>query len=83
MADKAIVTIYSRPGCHLCDEAIQALYESGCTERCALHEVNIEDDPELEAKYGHDIPVILIDGVEAFRHHVSAKDFRERLKRRD
>jgi len=75
------VIIYSRPGCHLCDEAKAAIQNSGCTDRSTLEEINIESDPELLRKYKYDIPVILIDGVEAFRHRVDIDQFKIRVIR--
>jgi len=75
------VIIYSRPGCHLCDEAKAAIQNSGCTDRFTLEEINIESDPELLRKYKYDIPVILIDGVEAFRHRVDIDQFKIRVIR--
>jgi len=76
---KAHVIIYSRPGCHLCDEAKAAIMSAGCSDRFTLEEVNIESDDELLRKYKHDIPVIAIDGVETFIHRVDSKEFRTRI----
>lgn len=73
---KRHVIIYSRPGCHLCDEAKAAIQNSGCTDRFTLEEINIESDHELLRKYKYDIPVIMIDGVEAFRHRVNVDEFK-------
>ena len=72
---KLHVIIYSRPGCHLCDEAKTAILSAGCNDQFTLEEVNIESDEELLRKYKHDIPVIAIDGVETFMHRVDPKDF--------
>ena len=69
------VRIYSRPGCHLCDEAKSAILNSGCSDHFTLEEVNIESDEELLRKYKYDIPVVMIDGVEAFRHRVHIDEF--------
>ena len=69
------VIIYSRPGCHLCDEAKAAIQNSGFSERFTLEEINIESDGELLRKYKYDIPVVMIDGVEAFRHRVNVDEF--------
>ena len=60
------VIIYSRPGCHLCDEAKAVIKNAGCSDQFTLEEINIESDNELLRKYKYDIPVITIDGVEAF-----------------
>lgn len=76
---KAHVIVYSRPGCHLCDEAKAAIENSGCSDRYTLEEVNIESDNELLRKYKYDIPVITIDGEEAFRHRVNPNEFRSRV----
>jgi glutaredoxin len=73
---KAHVIIYSRPGCHLCDEAKAVMQNAGCSASFTLEEINIESDKELLRKYQYDIPVVLIDGVEAFRHRVTANDFK-------
>jgi len=78
---KAHVIVYSRPGCHLCDEAKAAIEKSNCADRYTLEEVNIESDNELLRKYQYDIPVITIDGEEAFRHRVDSDEFKMRLSR--
>ena len=71
---KRHVIIYSRPGCHLCDEAKAVIQNAGCSEHFTLEEINIESDDELLRKYKYDIPVVMIDGVEAFRHRVDVKN---------
>lgn len=76
---KAHVIVYSRPGCHLCDEAKAAIEKSNCSDHFTLEEVNIESDDELLRKYKYDIPVITIDGEEAFRHRVDPGEFKIRV----
>ena len=78
---KPHVIVYSRPGCHLCDEAKHAIQTAGCHDLFTLEEINIESDNELLTKYKYDIPVIAIDGVESFIHRVDAKEFRTRITR--
>ncbi len=78
---KPHVIIYSRPGCHLCDEAKVAIMNAGCSDQFTLEEVNIESDEELLRKYKYDIPVIAIDGAETFIHRVDAKEFKTQIKR--
>lgn len=77
---KTHVIIYSRPGCHLCDEAKAAIQNAGCSESFSLEEVNIESDEALLAKYRYDIPVVTIDGVEAFRHRLDPAAFRHKVQ---
>jgi glutaredoxin len=72
---KRHVIIYSRPGCHLCDEAKATIQRAGCNDLFTLEEVNIESDDELLRKYKYDIPVIAINGVETFMHRVNPRDF--------
>lgn len=76
---KAHVMLYSRPGCHLCDEAKQAIESAQCMDEYTLEEIDIESDVELLRRYRFDIPVVTINGQEAFRHTVTADEFRRRL----
>ena len=78
---KPQVIVYSRPGCHLCDEAKAAILSAGCSDQFELEEINIESDEELLRKYKYDIPVITIDGVESFIHRVDSSEFATRIKR--
>ena len=78
---KPHVIVYSRPGCHLCDEAKAAILSAGCNDWFTFEEVNIESDEELLRKYQYDIPVIAIDGVESFIHRVNPEEFKTRIKR--
>ncbi|HYK19649.1 MAG TPA: glutaredoxin family protein [Pyrinomonadaceae bacterium] len=80
---KVHVIIYSRPGCHLCDEAKAEILSAGCGDQIVLEEINIESDERLLSRYRYDIPVITIDGVETFIHRVDAKEFRTRITRFD
>ena len=78
---KTQVTLYSKPGCHLCDEMKAEIARANCSDLYDLHEVNIESDAELFARYRYDIPVLLIDEIKMFRHRLSAADFRDCLNR--
>ena len=78
---KPRVIVYSRPGCHLCDDARTAILSAGCSDQFVLEEINIESDEELLRKYQYDIPVITIDGEEVFRHRVDPHEFKIRVSR--
>jgi glutaredoxin len=56
------VTLYSRPGCHLCDDAREVVTRvcDDLGERWV--EVDIESDPDLEDRFGEEIPVTFVDG---------------------
>lgn len=53
--------------------------EASCAGEYTLDEVNIENNPELLARYKDDIPVITFNGVEAFRHKVTSAEFKRRV----
>jgi glutaredoxin len=80
-ARKAQVILYTRPGCHLCEEAKRAMLAAGCEGQYTLREIDIDSDPALARRYGWDIPVVLIEGVETFRHRLTASDFERELRR--
>jgi glutaredoxin len=74
------VTIYSRPGCHLCEEAktqiVPLLKEFGAR----LTEINIDEDPALRARYDYDVPVIFLGARKAAKHRVDLAQFRRQLR---
>jgi glutaredoxin len=74
------VTIYTRPGCHLCENAKQVIKSAGGFD-FVLEEVNIDEHPDLRDRYQYDIPVVLINGVKAFKHRVDAGQFQRKLRR--
>lgn len=82
MPDKPHVILYTKPGCHLCDEAKEAIRRAGRPELYTFEEINILSDPDLQRRYGHDIPVVLVDGVHAFRHRLTADEFRKKIQSR-
>jgi glutaredoxin len=58
----ARVRLYSKPGCHLCDDA-RAVIEQVCAELGESYdEVSILDDPDLQHRFGEEIPVTFVDG---------------------
>ncbi len=74
------VTIYSRPGCHLCEEAktqIAPLLKEFCAR---LTEINIDEDAELLARYDFDVPVIFLGARKAAKHRVDLVQFRRQLR---
>jgi len=73
---KARVVLYSKPGCGLCEEMKVEMEKAGCADLYTLEELDIEQDAALFTEYRFDIPVLCIDGVEVFRHRLSAEDFR-------
>jgi glutaredoxin len=73
------VVLYGRPGCHLCDEAREVLERVRRELPFVLSERNIEEDDDLHRAYLERIPVVTIDGEEAFEHFVVEAELRRRL----
>ncbi|HVM74715.1 MAG TPA: glutaredoxin family protein [Candidatus Saccharimonadales bacterium] len=73
------VTLYTRPGCHLCEDAKLVLLPLLHEFHAVLREVNIDSDPHLTALYGYDIPVIFIGSRKAAKHRVDPAQFRRQL----
>ena len=65
------LTLYTRPGCHLCDEMKAAIARAARDVPLTLEEVDISTDPALEARYGVEIPVLLVNGRKAAKYRVS------------
>jgi len=74
------VTLYTRPGCHLCDEAKSAIAPLLREFGAVLREVNIDADPILKERYGWDVPVIFIGQRKAAKHSVDPEQFRRQLQ---
>jgi hypothetical protein len=78
------LTVYSRPGCHLCDEmkTIVRRVAGAMTEPIAIEEIDISTDAALEARYGLEIPVLLVDGKKAAKYRVSEYELTRMLRER-
>ena len=81
------LTIYSRPGCHLCDEMKSLVHRfvaqhSGLTHM-NVDEIDIETDRELCDRYGLEIPVLLIDGKKVAKYRISEEELARMVEARD
>ena len=76
------VTIYSRQGCHLCEQMKAVVERVGRSVAIALEEIDISTDPTLEARYGVDIPVLLVEGTKAAKYRVTEEELRRILSAR-
>ena len=75
------IDVYSRPGCHLCDEAKDVIDRVHNRFAFDMNVVNIETDPALEAAYGEEIPVVFINGNKAFKYKVDEAELERKIKR--
>jgi glutaredoxin len=80
--DVARVTVYSRPDCHLCAEAVTALSRLQPELGFMLEELDISTDEALLRAYFERIPVVALDGEVLFEYFVDEAVLRERLESR-
>jgi glutaredoxin len=76
----ATVVVYSRPGCHLCEQAIERIVELHREGyRFDLHEVDIESNEALLRRHLERIPVVEVDGLEVSELILKEPELRARL----
>jgi glutaredoxin len=76
------VTLYTRVGCHLCDDAKSVLDRVRRRTPFELDIQDIDGNPELLRLYNEEVPVIAIDGVKAFKYRLTEDEFLRKLKSR-
>jgi glutaredoxin len=79
MPGEISVTIYSRPGCHLCDDMKAVVARVARSLPLRLEDVDVSTDPAFEARYGPDIPVLMIGGKKAAKYRVTDDQLRRLL----
>ena len=77
-----LVTLYTRAGCHLCDDAKRVLADARRRADFHYEEIDIDRDPQLVRRYNDEVPVIAIDGVKAFKYRIDMNEFLKKLKAR-
>ena len=75
------VTVYSRSNCHLCEVALEVLHQLQGEVDFTIEKLLIDGSPELEAKYGEQVPVILINGAMHDFYRVDPTRFRSSVSR--
>lgn len=75
------ITLLTKPGCHLCDEARVVVERVAGDTGCGWQEVDITTDPELQARWWEQIPVTLVDGVQHDYWRVDEARLRKALTR--
>jgi len=76
-----VLTIYTRPGCHLCQE-MKVTVERVVRDTHAqarIEEIDIANDAGLEARYALEIPVLLVNGKKAAKYRVTEEELRRKL----
>jgi glutaredoxin len=76
------LTIYSRPGCHLCDEMKAVVQRVGASMPLQVDEIDISTSRELEDRYGLEIPVLFVEGKKAAKYRIGEDELRRLLAAR-
>jgi hypothetical protein len=76
-----VLILYGKPGCHLCDEARDAVERAVAGHEVEIEHVDVTLDPVTERRYGHRIPVVALDGEELFEYVVDPYVLKDRLDR--
>jgi hypothetical protein len=76
------LTLYSRPGCHLCDEMKAIVKRVAQSVPLQLEEIDISTSRELEDRYGLEIPVLLVEGKKAAKYRIGEDELRRVLAAR-
>ncbi len=75
------INFYTRPGCHLCEDALKVLQDLRREFKFSLTIVDISDSEDLVARYGNDIPVAELEGRRIFKHRTDRRALRRVLSR--
>jgi glutaredoxin len=78
-ASRKRLVLYTRSGCHLCDEMKAVIDEAAARTPFDLEVVDIGERPELEELYGDEVPVLLIDGRKAAKYRVTSSELARKL----
>jgi glutaredoxin len=75
------LTLYSRPGCHLCDEMKKQIAPLVSKFKANLREVNIDSDPVLRQRYNEEVPVLFLGSRKIAKYAVNIEQLRTQLQR--
>jgi glutaredoxin len=74
------LTLYTRVRCHLCEEAKAALAPVLLEFGVGLKEVDVDTDPALAARFGEEVPVLILDGRKIAKYRVDIRQLRRTLE---
>ena len=80
MSGQTTVTLFSKPGCHLCEEVRLLLDELQPSSGYVIEEIDITGSADLFARYRHEIPVVLMNGVEIARGRIDDRQLVELIQ---
>jgi glutaredoxin len=79
---KPLVTLYTRAGCCLCDDAKRVIAAARPRADFDYAEIDIDTDPQLVGLYNDEVPVIAINGTKAFKYRIEIGQFLKKLAAR-
>jgi len=82
MAERPLVTLYTRTGCCLCEDAKRVLHSARERAGFDFREVDIDADAELRRLYNDEVPVVAINGRKAFKYKVTEQELLKKLEAR-
>ncbi len=80
MPSGPVVTLYTRPGCRLCEEAKTQMAPLLREFAATLREINIDQDPNLRRQFDWDVPVIFLGDRKIAKHRIDLQAFRRQLE---
>jgi glutaredoxin len=75
-----VLQLYTREGCHLCDDAAEALERVRQIAAFELEVIDVDSDPTLVERYGMEVPVVLVDGKKVAKFRVDEAALLRRLE---
>ncbi|HSK29521.1 MAG TPA: glutaredoxin family protein [Candidatus Limnocylindria bacterium] len=75
------LTLYSRRDCCLCEDMKETIRQAAEKIPMTVEEIDVDASAELQERYGHDVPLLYVDGKKAFKYRVTAEELRKRLGR--
>lgn len=73
------LTLYTRQNCCLCEKMKAVIRTLGEEPQVALEEIDVDSEPQLAERYGHEVPVLFIDGRKAFKYRVTVRELKRKL----
>lgn len=73
------LTLYTRQGCCLCEEMKEVIRRVAGELALDMEEIDVDSEPELQQRYGNEVPVLFIDGRKAFKVRVTIRELERKL----
>jgi glutaredoxin len=74
------ITLYSRKDCCLCEEMKAVIRQVSRRHPLAVREIDVDTSVELQEQFGHEVPVLFINGHKAFKYRVMPRELEKKLR---